>query len=144
MSLALVFFLLVTSAGLAVQRMLGLGRLATVIGLAPAVGLASFAVVASLATIRGLPLSFATAFLIASALADAIIAARGIPDVRQTLVESAGARLAWTVLVVALGACAIVAASGFWGVEVPLWLDDGSFHVENIESLRRGEPWTRR
>src|SRR5581483_3235391 len=141
MTVGVAFFFVVVCSGFAVLRPLRLPNALIALGLAPAAGLASLALVARLVTVRGLPLSLVDGLLVVAAVVGAVNLLQATSELWQTWARSPRSRVACLVLVAALSLTSAIVVWGCWRAEVPLWLDDGPFHVEHIDSLRRGQSW---
>ena len=133
-----ILVVLVLGAGVGVLRVLGLGGGGAAVGLAPAVGLAVLTVVAMWCSAIGLQPPVPGLVLLAVACAGVLAWLLG----GQYRAAWATARcrygeVAW--LIAALAVPIIVMGVAFHGVEAPLSTHDGAFHVEAIDSLRRGQ-----
>src|SRR5438270_384794 len=129
---SLFFVALVLACGAAFTRALRLP-----LNLAPVCGLAGIAVMTAWCVVFRAPPLLSSGFVILLALV-------GL----ASLLRSPGELLAsvradpWPMLVLAISAAVpvLVLGSAFAGVEAPVSTHDGAFHVETIDSLRRGVP----
>ena len=139
MPIAILFALLVISAGAAVLRMFGLGKGVAAVGLAPAAGLAVLAIVSTSTGLLNLPPPLPGLAVLAIALAGASLTVRD----RQTVAAASRALiaeqpLASGTLLLALVVPCVAIGLAFAGVQAPLSPHDGAFHVETIDRFRRG------
>src|SRR5438445_681741 len=139
MPIAILFALLVISAGAAVLRMFGLGKGVAALGLAPAAGLAVLAIVSTWTGLLNLAPPLPGLALLAIALAGASLT---VGD-RQTVAAASRALiaeqpLASGTLLIALVVPCVAIGFAFAGVQAPLSPHDGAFHVETIDHFRRG------
>jgi hypothetical protein len=126
MFIGLLFALLAVAGGLGVCW-----ALRVPLGVAPVVGLASMAVVSVWCDARGAPPLVGAGLIVALAVAGTIAAlpgTRGVYACRGPL------------LVLALAAVipAVLLGAAFIGLDAPVSTHDGAFHVETMDSLRRG------
>jgi hypothetical protein len=130
MMIGLGFAALAALAGLAMVR-----ALRVPLALAPTLGLATVAVVATWTASFGLPGVVRTGTPLGLAVVGFLIAARHL----RTALSAASKN--WTTFGLLALALVVVAAMldfSFAGVEAPVSTHDGAFHVEMIDSLRRG------
>jgi hypothetical protein len=132
MVIGLLFAVLTLLSGLAITRLL---RVAT--SLAPASGLASMVVMTTVTTWLGLPPLAGTALCVSAALAGLVVAAL---ETKQALTSARVSRLTSVLLVASAAVPALVLGLAFAGLEAPVSTHDGAFHVETIDSVRRGVP----
>src|SRR5438128_1963373 len=139
MPIAILFALLVISAGAAVLRVFGLGKGVAALGLAPAGGLAVLAIMSTWTGLLNLPPPLPGLALLAIALAGASLT---VGD-RQTVAAATRALiaeqpLASGTLLIALVVPCVAIGLAFAGVQAPLSPHDGAFHVETLDRFRRG------
>jgi hypothetical protein len=132
MLIGLLFALLAVLCGLTITRVL---RVPT--SLAPLSGLASMVVMTTLTTGLRLPSVAGTALVVSAALAGLVSAAL---EAKQALTTRRASRLASVVVFASAAIPALILGLAFAGVEAPVSTHDGAFHVETIDSLRRGVP----
>lgn len=141
MPLGIASFLLIASAGFCTLRLLGLSRGLLAVGLAPSAGLAVLAVCASWGAALELPAPLRTAPLIAAGVGGLLLAARQASAVWRAVSRASAERLALAMVSLAVALAALVSATVFAAVGVPLSSHDGAFHVETIHTLRLGGRW---
>jgi hypothetical protein len=132
MLLGLLVPLLAVTCGLAINR-----ALRVPLSLAPMSGLAAIAVIGVWCGASGAPPLVGTGLVVALALAGAITV---LSSLRPTWAQAAACRGPLLVLALAAATPALLLGSAFAGADTPVSTHDGAFHVETIDSLRRGVP----
>jgi uncharacterized protein DUF6541 len=129
---SLFFVALVLACGAALTRALRLS-----LNVAPLAGLAGIAVLTTWCTALKAPPLLGSGLIVLGALL-------GLAGLLMSARETATSVKAWRVplLVLAVSAAlpALLLGAAFAGIEAPLSTHDGAFHVETIDSLRRGVP----
>ena len=131
MLFGVIFAVLVALCGVAVTRVAR-----APLSLAPLVGVAAVATATTWSTALGLPPLFRTLLVLALALAGLVIGAR---TGWRRLPEARSNTLALALMALALVVPTLMLGLAFSSVEAPVSTHDGAFHVEIIESLRRGD-----
>lgn len=139
MLVAIVFSLLVLSAGYAALRLLGLAKGAIAVGLVPAAGLAVTAVVATWSGLLRAPPPIPGILVVGCSVCGWAMVLRDreplMGAMRGCVRQHRGAAA-----LLAAGALIPVLSLGiaFAGVQAPLSPHDGAFHVETTDAFRRG------
>jgi len=128
---SLFFVVLVLACGAALTRALRLP-----LNIAPLAGLAAIAVLTTWCARLGAPPLVSSGLVVAAAIAGLLL------SVRTAEVEKSAIARRMPLLVLAVSAAipALMLGSAFAGIEAPVSTHDGAFHVEAIDSLRRGVP----
>src|ERR671933_772342 len=139
MLVAIVFSLLVLSAGYAALRLLGLAKGAMAPGLVPAAGLALTAVVATWSGLLRAPPPIPGILVVACSVCGGVLVMRDHESLRRALGGFVRQHRAAAGLLAA-GALIPIVSMGiaFAGVQAPLSPHDGAFHVETSDAFRRG------
>jgi hypothetical protein len=139
MLVAIVFSLLVLTAGYATLRLFGLAKGAVGLGLLPAAGLATTAVVATWSGLLRAPPPLPGILVVACSLCGCLLLLR---DRDSAISASAGfvRQHPGAAGLLAAGALIPIVCLGiaFAGLQAPLSPHDGAFHVETTDAFRRG------
>ncbi len=133
MGIGLLFAVLATLCGLALTSGLRVHW-----SLAPFVGLAAMAVTTSWCVRLGAPPLLSTAVVVSMAVVGAAVAAREAVQARK--LPNIGDRVTLAVLAAAVAVPWVLLGTVLAGMDAPVSTHDGAFHVELIDSLRRGAP----
>jgi hypothetical protein len=126
------FVVLVLACGAALSRGLRLP-----LNVAPLAGLAGIAVLTTWCARLGAPPMASSALVVALAL----LGITGLlVTARAAVATSRVSRVPLLVLAISAAIPALMLGSAFAGIEAPVSTHDGAFHVEAIDSLRRGVP----
>src|SRR5712691_3613510 len=128
---SLFFVVLVLACGAALTRALRLP-----LNIAPLAGLAAIAVLTTWCARLGAPPLVSSGLVVAGAIGGITLAARNT-EVKKSI---SAWRLPLLLLAVSAAIPAPMLGSAFAGIEAPVSTHDGAFHVEAIDSLRRGVP----
>jgi hypothetical protein len=139
MFVAIIFSLLVLSAGYAAARLLGSLKGAVALGVLPVAGLAVTALVASWVGLLRVPPPLPGIVILACSLCGCLLAIRD----RDSLLSAIGGfvrqhRGAAGLLAAAALIPMVSLGIAFAGVQAPLSPHDGAFHVETTDAFRRG------
>jgi hypothetical protein len=126
------FVVLVLACGAALARGLRLP-----LNVAPLAGLAAIAVLTTWCARLGAPPLLSSGLLVAWAMAG--LAALVLPA-QERVATARHSRVPLLILGIAAAIPALMLGSAFAGIEAPVSTHDGAFHVEAIDSLRRGVP----
>ena len=132
--LGVLYASLAIACGLGVSRALRLPP-----GIAPTLGLATMTVLTVWCTALGAPAWMSSGLVLAVALGGV---AAGLRGARGSTVSLLACRAPLVVLTCAAVVPALLLGAVFAGVEAPVSVHDGAFHVEAIDSLRRGVPFS--
>ncbi len=132
MLIGLLFALLAVACGVGVNR-----ALRVPLRLSPMSGLAAMAVIGVWCGAVGAPPLLGTAVVVAVALGGAVTALAAVRGTASNVYACRGPLL---VLALAAATPAVLLGTAFAGLETPVSTHDGAFHVETIDSLRRGVP----
>jgi len=132
MLIGLLFAVLAVGCGVGVNRVLR-----APLSLAPVTGLAAVAVIGVGCGAIGAPPLLGTGGVVALALGGAI---SGLTLLRRASPSVYAGRGPLLVLTMAAAIPALLLGTAFAGVDTPVSTHDGAFHVETIDSLRRGVP----
>src|SRR5215208_330478 len=135
MLIGVLFACLAIACGLAARRWWTLP-----LSLTPLVGLALLAVVTTWLTALGAPPLAISVVVLGLAVLGAAQARPSVAWATVASVVKTGATRRWAVLVLASSVLVpmLILGLAFASVEAPISTHDGSFHVETIDSLRRG------
>src|SRR6266566_3602200 len=128
----LLFAVLAVACGLGVTR-----ALRVPLSLAPMSGLAAMAVIGVWCGAFGTPPQLGTGLVVMLALAGATTVLISLPSTWHNASACRGPLL---VLALATAIPAVLLGTAFAGADTPVSTHDGAFHVETIDSLRRGVP----
>jgi hypothetical protein len=126
------FVVLVLACGAALTRAVRLP-----LNVAPLAGLAGIAIVTTWCAALGAPPLLSSGFIVAAAL----LGLGGVlVSTREMVAQARAWRMPLLLLTISAAIPALMLGTAFAGIEAPVSTHDGAFHVEAIDSLRRGVP----
>src|SRR5258708_304179 len=129
---SLFFVVLVLACGAALTHSLRLP-----LSVAPLAGLAGIAVLTTWCSALGAPPLLSSGLIVVCAL----LGLGGLlVSARETVARAKAWRMPLVLLATSAAIPALMLGTAFAGIEAPVSTHDGAFHVEAIESLRRGVP----